>query len=135
MIISKKEFLDELRGALSEEERRELEDGGGAVISSFNRAVMKRLLSGEEVFEGDADTEEARELHRALSAYLEKYMPDAPRGHKWVILSCLFLSMAAREPMHPQPLTNWEKREEGYFCKAREDTAGSVCRWCVCQKL
>ena len=133
MIVSKKDYLAMLRSEVSDAEMDALRDDDTLVISSYNRGTMERMLYTHEEFEGDTDTESAEGLSLALSSYLEKYMAEKPEGHKWIILSCLFLSMVAGEPMHPQLLTGWEKRADGYFCGAREDTEGSVCRWCVCR--
>ena len=54
---------------------------------------------------------------------------------KWIILACLYLAMAACEPMHPQWMTGWQKRDGKYYCRAREEQDGSVCQWCVCRSM
>lgn len=135
MIVSKKDYLAMLRARVSDAEREALRDDETLVISGYNRGTIERMLYTQEAFKGDVDTERAESLGSALSAYLESYMADKPEGHKWIILCCLFLSMVAGEPMHPQPLTDWEERDGGYFCGAREDSEGSLCHWCVCRSL
>ena len=135
MIVSKIDYLAMLRSRLSEEDMDAIQNDFSLVISIFNRETIHRIWYTQEEFEGDVDTERAESLGSALSAYLESYMADKPEGHKWIILCCLFLSMIAGEPMHPQPLTDWEETDGVYFCGAREDSEGSLCRWCVCRSL
>ena len=132
MKISRSEFLDGLRGRISEQEMAAIKSGE-IRVSSFNRTVILRLLSGDELPEGTVDTDRADGLQSALEAYLERYMPEYPEGHKWIILSCLFLAMAAEEPLHPQQAAGWIRRGDACYCSAREDQPGSICRWCVCR--
>lgn len=134
MIVSQKEFLRSLQERITPEERTALAAGEGLPISAYNRATMLRLLS-DEGGEATADTDRAGALERSLQAYLDRYMADLPGGHKWVILSCLYLALAVGEPMHPQPVTGWIRRGEAYFCPAREDQEGSLCRWCACRPM
>ena len=133
MTVARSEYLDELRKQVSRREREDLENAAAGPISDFNRLTLLRMLRRGEAPEGGVDAEQAEELRLALAAYLERYMPDCPQGHKWIILSCLYLAMVEREPMHPQSATGWRKSGEAYFCPAREDTEGSICRWCVCR--
>ena len=133
IIISHNKYLEELRLQVAKQEREALESGTSLHISKYNRATMLRVLQQDAPADGMVDTKQANALRDTLAFYLQTYMPDDPSAHKWIILSCLYLSMIAHEPMHPQPLTGWQKREDGYYCKAREDIKGSVCRWCVCR--
>ena len=126
-------YLKMLRARISEEEREELESGGDLVIGSYNRATMLRMLRDTETREKTVDIALADALENALRSYLDRYMADMPRGHKWVILSCLYLAMVAGEPMHPQAITGWRREGDRYYCRAREDTPDSTCRWCVCR--
>ena len=135
MLISRNEYLSGLRKQVSEEEREDLENGDILFISWYNRETMLRMLHSEALPDGTVDTNRAEALKDALRAYLNKHMADLPQGHKWIILSCLFLSMVAREPMHPQQMTGWQKQGDQYYCRAREDQDGSVCRWCVCRRM
>ncbi len=126
-------YLKMLRARISEEERADLENDGDLVIGSYNRATMLRMLRDTGAREKTVDTDRADALENALRSYLDRYMADMPRGHKWVILSCLYLSMVAGEPMHPQAITGWRREGDRYYCRAREDTPDSTCRWCVCR--
>ncbi len=133
MIVSRSVFLEELRRQVSDEEREDLENGDIIYISWYNRDTLLRLLHEDVPKAGTVDTTQAEALRQALAAYLDKYMSDCPQGHKWIILACLYLAMVACEPMHPQRMTGWQKRDDGYYCRAREEQDGSVCQWCVCR--
>lgn len=135
MIISAADFLRELRGRVSEEERKALEEGELPAVSRYNRATVLRMLCESGSPDGAVDTDRAGALETALQGYLDRYMADMPRGHKWIILSCLFLSVVAGEPMHPQAVTGWTREGERYYCRAREEQPGSICLWCVCRPL
>ena len=133
MNLTADDYLRMLCARISEEERADLESNGDLVIGSYNRATMLRMLRDTESREKNVDTDLADALENALRSYLDRYMADMPRGHKWVILSCLYLSMVAGEPMHPQAITGWRREGDRYYCRAREDTPDSTCRWCVCR--
>ena len=135
MIVSRRDFLGELRRQVSDEEREDLEAGDIIFISWYNRETVLRLLHEDAPDGGSVDTEQAECLRRALMAYLNEYMSDCPQGHKWIILACLYLTMVACEPMHPQRMTGWQKRDGKYYCRAREEQDGSVCQWCVCRSM
>lgn len=139
-MISKTELLRQLNGQVSAEERAALENGGvGLVISQYNRRTLLGMLStGEAALRAEAPEERRIDpghvgaLRSALEGFLAQYMSDRPEGHKWIILSCLYLAFVAGEPMHPQEVVRWTYRCGEYRCPAREDTEGSLCRWCVC---
>ena len=134
MIVSRKAYLDALKSRVSEEEREDLESNDVIFISWYNRETVLRMLHDDGGETGTVETDEADALEKALEAYLAQYMAEYPPGHKWVILSCLYLSQIAGEPMHPQRMTGWRRENGAYYCRAREDRAGSVCRWCVCRR-
>ena len=134
MIVSRGEYLDSLKSRVSEEEREDLESNDIIFISWFNRDTVLRMLHDEGSATGTVDTDQADALEKALETYLAQYMAEYPPGHKWVILSCLYLSQIAGEPMHPQRITGWRKENGAYYCRAREEQPGSVCRWCVCRR-
>lgn len=137
MLITKKQLLEQLAGQVSEAERAALEDGGRElVISRYNRATVLKLLSmkesGADYGAITVDTALVDGFKRELVEYLNRYMREQPEGHKWIILSCLFLTFIVREPMHPQEIVGWERLGGLYQCPSREMQAGSLCRWCVC---
>ncbi len=134
MIVSRSVYLDSLKRRVSEEEREDLEDNDIIFISWYNRETVLRMLHDDGSETGTVDTDQADALEKALEVYLAQYMAEYPAGHKWVILSCLYLSQIAEEPMHPQRMTGWRWENGAYFCRAREEQPGSVCRWCVCRR-
>lgn len=143
MIIRKDELLNTLVFQISEAERRDMETGAeNLIISAYNRRTIRRMLSlcntptDMEVMCGDAmiDSNRVEALKKALVSFLNRYMADQPEGHKWIIICCIFLSFIAEEPMHPQEVVHWVRDGKHFFCSYREDTEGSLCRWCVSEK-
>ena len=134
MLVTANDYLQMLRERISEKEREDLEDNGIPFISSYNRATMLRMLHDDKAGNKTADTDRANALEDALQTYLDRYMVDLPQGHKWVILSCLYLAMVAGEPLHPQAMAGWRREGEHYYCRAREETPNSICLWCVCRR-
>lgn len=128
---TRSDLLDALRARISPDERAALRDNTVQNISRYNRMTLLRILECEEPDLGRMDAGRVEALHAALREYLNRYMPDAPNGHKWIILSCLFLAFVAMEPMHPQAIVGWEKKEGGYLCPSREEDG--ICQWCVCR--
>ncbi|MDO4866961.1 MAG: hypothetical protein Q4C10_10450 [Clostridia bacterium] len=100
-------------------------------ISRYNRDTLLRMLDLDEPTPMPVDIGRAKALHAALRDYLNRYMPEAPEAHKWIILACLFLALVAGEPMHPKAIVGWKKAGDGYICPAREEDG--VCQWCVCR--
>lgn len=133
MTVSRSKYLDGLKSRVSEEERHGLEYGGISHISDFNRETILRMLNDAGDSTGAVDAECAEGLESALGSYLETYMADRPDWHKWIILSCLYLSQIVREPLHPQQVAGWRREGGVCYCNAREDVPGSICKWCVCR--
>ena len=126
-------FLSALRARISPDERAWLEAGDHPGLSRYNRQTLLRMLGHDAVKPGLVDGERAASLEAALRSYLDRYMADQPQGHRWIVLSCLYLVFVAEEPMHPQPIVHWTRVDGGYVCPTREDGEGSLCRWCVCR--
>jgi len=129
--MTRNDLLNDLRGQISPAERAALWNDTVQNISRYNRMTLLRILECEKPDYGRVDAGRVESLHTALREYLNRYMPDAPEAHKWIILSCLFLAFVAMEPMHPQAIVGWKKIEGGYLCPLREE--GGICQWCVCR--
>lgn len=127
--------LKALKARVTPAERAALMDGGaGLVISRYNRETLLRMLDMDAPPAGrDVDARGMAALEAALEDYLARYMPDRPEGHKWIVISCLFLACIVREPMHPREIVGWEEADGGYLCPARDTSPGSLCRWCACR--
>ncbi len=127
-------LLAYLKGLISPETAASLNDAASPlVISAWNRETLLRMLAYGSEAEREISPAAASELARSVKAYLEQYMAEAPEGHDWIIISCLFLSFIVNEPMHPQAAAHWEKiGENEYLCPMFEPGSASTCRWCVC---
>ena len=138
--MTKEELREQMLAQISDEEWNKLRAGDKSLrVSVYNRNTLLRLA--EEPLtdpEGIVDQASAEELETSLRAYLDQYMAEAPEAHKWIILACLFSAFLSGEPMHPVEVVHAEKRiEDGetrWYCRAREDVPGCLCRWCVCRK-
>ena len=128
------EFHKSLTARITDDEAEALRRGEGLFISEFNRAVCLRLLEAKRPGDSPVSAEKAARLEAELREYLEKYMPDHPDGHKWIILACLYLTFAERLPMHPQAAAKWIERDGRYFCPSMEPD-GLICRYCMCESM
>jgi len=127
-------LLRRLTGGITPAERAALERGEGLVISRYNRETLLRMLeTGAAQYTHCVDPAEVEAMRSALQGFLDRHMPDRPEGHRWIMLSCIFLAFVAREPLHPQPVVGWQRRQGACICPAREVSADSLCRWCVCR--
>ena len=128
-------FRKRLCAMVSDPERTALENGGdGLYISSFNRQVMLRMLTGGADEGPDADEQAVRELTADLKAYLNTYMSDHPEGHKWIILACLYLTFVEKLPMHPREAAKWQRVDGRFLCPNKvEDSL--TCQYCVCESM
>ena len=117
----------------AEDWRRLAEDDPCLVISRWNRET---LLSMRDHAPGEHPVDEARakQLEAALETYLNRYMAKRPEGHRWIVLSCLFLAFVARAPLHPGELLGHRRVGGAVLCPAREDSPDSLCRFCVCER-
>lgn len=128
------QFRETLLSRITDAEAAALRQGEGLYISEYNRGVCLRLLEDELPAEGEVPTDQAAALEEQLGDYLRQYMPEAPEGHKWIILACLYLTFAARLPMHPPSAAGWVERQGRYFCPAMEPDS-FICGCCRCEKM
>ena len=112
-------------------ERSALRNNNVAHISQHNRNTLLHMLEMEEQNPVPVDTARAKALHAALRDYLNRYMPETPEAHKWIIIACLYLALVAGVPMHPKDIVGWEKMNDKYICPSQEE--GGVYQWCVCR--
>ena len=86
--------------------------------------------------EPEVDLEAAENLARYLQEYLDEYMPDAPEGHKWIVLASLYLAFVARRPLHPIDRAGVVVEQlDGrtiYRCPLKVPGDNPICDACVC---
>ena len=86
--------------------------------------------------EPEVDLEAAENLARYLQEYLDEYMPDAPEGHKWIVLASLYLAFVARRPLHPIDragvLIEQLNGSTIYRCPLKVPGDNPICDACVC---
>ena len=86
--------------------------------------------------EPEVNVEAAENLARYLQEYLDEYMPDAPEGHKWIVLASLYLAFVARRPLHPIDragvLIEQLNGSTIYRCPLKVSGDNPICDACVC---
>ena len=86
--------------------------------------------------EPKVDLEAAENLACYLQEYLDEYMPDAPEGHKWIVLASLYLAFVARRPLHPIDragvLIEQLNGSTIYRCPLKVSGDNPICDACVC---
>lgn len=120
--------------SITEDEWIRLEQNAKALpVGEFNRHVLLRMRDNQCGTYGDVPDERVSRLYILLKGYLEKYMPECPEGHKWIIIACIYLTFIEKLPMHPQAVTGWVERDQAFLCPAHSGQ-GSICEYCVCEK-
>ena len=137
--MNQTELLNRLLLKIPADEWRRLVEGDASLaISRHNRETLLRMRRYEPSNEPVSDAD-VRAMERLLNDYLERYMPDRPEGHRYIVSCCLFLAFVTREPLHPAEIVNHRQTVENgvirYRCPAREDVPGSLCRFCVCEGM
>ena len=86
--------------------------------------------------EPEVDLEAAENLARYLHEFLDEHMPDAPEGHKWIVLASLYLAFVARRPLHPIDRAGVVVEQlDGrtiYRCPLKVPGDNPICDACVC---
>lgn len=134
--IQMRELRNRLIEAITADEWNRLKHADPSLtISSFNREVLLSV-GNTPVGDSEIDTDSVRDLHRALQQYLDTYMADCPTGHKWIIITSIYLTFVQKRPMHPQQATHWRRvagsKKTEYICPCKDTAANSVCSYCVC---
>lgn len=83
MIVSRREFLEELRLQVSAEELKDLKASDIIFISWYNRETVLRFRQEDAPDGGTVDPEQAEAQRQALTAHLD----ECPQGHQWLILA------------------------------------------------
>lgn len=86
----------------------------------------------------DIDIKTVQKLTNAIESYLQIHMADKIDGHKWIIISSIYLTFFQKLPMHPQQAVPWITRltpsnEVEYICPIKDTKTGSICSYCVCK--
>lgn len=135
-----KVLLEELKGEISPEEWELLaSEPCSFPISGHNRRTLLSMREQMDTAEKEVSGDRVQELRRRLSAYLDRYMPEQPQGHKWIILSSLYLTFILERPMHPLDAVHIRVEEWAgklqYVCPCKSSDEESVCFFCVCQPV
>ncbi len=138
--MRKEELKEQILGAFSAEEWAAMEEDRVTVpLRAFNRETLLRLRDGDEDFPGEAEDGPVAELREMLERYLAREWADEPLAHKYVVQVCLALAFLYEKPMHAPDAVKYRTLVENgrakYFCPAREEGAGSLCRFCPTEPM
>ena len=135
--MRKDELLRKLKGAISAEEYRLLDDNEVLHISEFNRNTLLEMMQRTNTSCEEIATDQIDALRRALEKYLSVYLPENQAAWKWIILSCLYLRFVCELPMHPKEIVHYTRVVENgtsmYVCPAKSSSEDGVCIFCICK--
>ena len=157
VLASRQALLDDIVAGIAPEEWAALErEPCELPVNDFNRATLLRLrelgfssndhdagraerLRKLDSLQSEVDAERVELLRSQLATYLDEQLPDRPTAHRYIISSCIGLAFILNEPMHPIERVNIHTRtidgETTYYCPARENQKGSLCRFCACRSM
>ena len=133
--MKKRELADRILSMLSTREWDELKKGTAHVpVSAYNREVLVRLAETADELTGETDGKRADQIADRVRRYLIEVWPEEPDAHKYVVASCLILTLLEEKPMHPPESVKYHAEvREGkayYYCPARLPD-GPVCALCL----
>lgn len=104
-------------------------------ISEHNRKTLLEMKNTQITKDKEVSTDVINDLKLELETYLNKYMAEDKKDHKWIIISSLYLTYVKEMPMHPIDKLNIKVVKENnkviYYCPFR--TGEGACKYCVCQ--
>ena len=147
--MNTREFCKELGGQITHAEWDALDRCDPSLtINNHNREALLEMRAlymapgtaeaadGPKHPEPEVDLQAAENLARYLQDYLDEYMPDAPEGHKWIVLASLYLAFVARRPLHPIDRAGVVVEQlDGrtiYRCPLKVPGDNPICDACVC---
>lgn len=132
------QLITKLKGEVTPKEWKLLESKDSRVkISEHNRNTLLEMRNTEITEDKEVPTDAINDLESELETYLNKYMAEDKKDHKWIIISSLFLTYVKEMPMHPIDKLNIKVVKEDdrviYYCPFR--TGEGACKYCVCHTV
>ncbi|MDO5010356.1 MAG: hypothetical protein Q4E31_05970, partial [Intestinibacter bartlettii] len=95
------QLIIKLKGGITPKEWELLESRDSTVkISEHNRKTLLEMKDTEITEDKEVSTDVINDLKSELETYLNKYMAEDKKDHKWIIISSLFLTYVKEMPMH-----------------------------------
>ena len=139
MGLTKKGLLKRLQGSITANEWEAIAHDEELSISGFNRRVLSELRDADIEEDGGLREDLVSGLYKILERFLKENLSDKPQGHKWVIISCLYLAFIVGRPMHPIESVGIKVSEvDGqtvYECPVKENGEATTCHYCVCGRM
>ena len=132
------QLIIKLKGGITPKEWELLESRDSTVkISEHNRKTLLEMKDTEITEDKEVSTDVINDLKSELETYLNKYMAEDKKDHKWIIISSLFLTYVKEMPMHPIDKLNIKVVKENdrkiYYCPLK--TGEGSCKYCVCSTM
>lgn len=139
MGLTRTGLLRRLQGSITADEWEAIAHDDELLISGSNRRVLSELRHADIEEDGGLQEDAVSGLYKILKRFLQENLRDEPQGHKWVIISCLYLAFIAERPMHPIERTGIKVSEvDGqtvYECPIKENGKDTACHYCVCRRM
>ena len=129
------QLITKLKGEITPKEWKLLESRDLTIkISEHNRNTLLEMKNTHITEDKEVSTDVINDLKLELETYLNKYMAEDKKDHKWIIISSSYLTYIKEKPMHPIDKLNIkvvkENNREIYYCPLK--TGEGACKYCVC---
>lgn len=134
------QLITELKGEITPNEWKLLESRDSTIkISEHNRNTLLEMKNTKITEDKEVSTDVINDLELELKTYLDKYMAEDKKDHKWIIISSLFLTYIKEKPMHPIDKLSIKviKDDNGviYYCPFKKGEGEGSCKYCVCHSI
>lgn len=134
------QLITRLKGEITPNEWKLLESRDSTIkISEHNRTTLFEMKNTQITEDKEVLTDVINDLELELQTYLDKYMAEDKKDHKWIIISSLFLTYIKEKPMHPIDKLNIRVVKENnrviYYCPFKKGEGEGSCKYCVCHSI
>lgn len=134
------QLIIKLKGEITPNEWELLESRDSTIkISEHNRTTLLEMKNTKIIEDKEVSTDVINDLEVELQTYLDKYMAEDKKDHKWIIISSLFLTYIKEKPMHPIDKLNIkvvkENNKKIYYCPFKKGEGEGSCKYCVCYSI
>ena len=96
------QLITKLKDEITPKEWEVLESRDSTIkISEHNRKTLLEMKNTQITEDKEVSMDVIDDLKLELKTYLNKYMAEDKKDHKWIIISSLYLTYIKEKPMHP----------------------------------
>lgn len=130
------QLLSKLNESINQNEWSIIQSKDSSIkISEHNRNTLLEMRKTQILQDKELPEDIINNLETQLKNYLNKYMKEDEKDHKWIIISSLFLTYIKELPMHPIDKLKIkiviENDKKIYYCPYKSNEG--VCKYCVCR--